>query len=145
MTTKTCLFCFTEFPVERKKGDNNRKFCSTLCYQNKEKIRARKNLLSKYGLDTHSYNKMFSRQDGKCSICCQPQSEMLPNGQTKPLVVDHCHITGIVRGLLCSRCNIGIGNFDDNWVLLENAIEYLVAGDLKTGINQRMGNRNDNA
>ena len=145
MTTRKCLFCFSVFPIERKKGDKNRKFCSTICYESKEKIRARNTLLSKYGLDIESYNKMFLEQDGKCLICSHPESERLPNGQLKPLAVDHCHITGTIRGLLCLRCNIGIGNFNDNWVLLQNAMEYLVAGDLKAGINQRMGNRNDYA
>ena len=41
------------------------------------------------------------------------------------LTVDHNHVTGQIRGLLCTNCNLGIGNFKDKTELLKNAIKYL--------------------
>lgn len=54
-------------------------------------------------------------QGGKCAIC----------KEVKPLGVDHSHETGKFRGLLCDRCNFGLGKFKDSAVLLGAAIEYL--------------------
>lgn len=74
----------------------------------------------KYGLTAQFYNELFNKQEGCCAICGIHQSE-LPN----KLCIDHDHITGMVRGLLCLKCNSGIGKFQDNTELLGNAIEYL--------------------
>lgn len=59
-----------------------------------------------------------------CDICRQPEREMR-NGVVRKLNKDHDHLTGEWRGLLCSRCNQGIGKFSDNVELLKRAIEYL--------------------
>lgn len=63
---------------------------------------------------------MYAMQQAKCAIC-----------DTKPdkypgLVVDHCHTTGKVRGLLCTKCNLGLGHFKDNKEALAKAALYLV-------------------
>jgi hypothetical protein len=125
------------------------KFCSAKC-RNKNPIPSRQkeqvfvSYLKRFNLNLDDYQEMFLSQDGKCAICHSPETMVL-NGKVKRLAIDHCHITGMVRGLLCSRCNSGLGYFNDNWVLLDNALEYLTKGDLKAGINQRWGNRNVNA
>ena len=59
------------------------------------------------------YAEMFERQRGLCGICHEPM---------KRPVLDHCHKTMEVRGLLCSNCNIGLGQFKDNPKLLESAM-----------------------
>lgn len=59
---------------------------------------------------------MVADQDGKCAIC---------NTVPKVLCVDHDHATGEIRGLLCHRCNKGLGHFYDDLRMLETAIEYL--------------------
>ncbi len=48
-------------------------------------------------------------------------------------VVDHCHVSGLVRGYLCNQCNLGLGNFKDNVVTLEKAIRYLRRAEYKYG------------
>lgn len=73
-----------------------------------------------YGLSLEEYNELFNKQEGKCAICETHQSEL-----EKALVVDHNHVTGEIRGLLCSPCNLGIGNLKDSIDLLLKSISYL--------------------
>ena len=61
---------------------------------------------------------MHDAQGGLCAICGRKQPE-------KWLAVDHDHETGVIRGLLCSRCNSGLGQFKDNPDRLRLAADYL--------------------
>ena len=79
-----------------------------------------------YGLSWEAFESMFTGQDGKCKIC-KDQKELWPEHKTDGLYVDHCHDTGVIRGLLCSRCNAGLGQFRDNTDFLKEAVEYLNA------------------
>lgn len=74
----------------------------------------------KYGITPEAYNELFNKQEGFCAICGVHQSEL-----PYTLCIDHDHITGLVRGLLCHKCNTGIGRFEDKAELLEKAINYL--------------------
>lgn len=76
--------------------------------------------ITQYGISVSDYNEMFSNQNGCCAICGKP--EKLHHSR---LHIDHDHKTGIVRGLLCSKCNQGIGLFNDNIDLLQSAYNYL--------------------
>lgn len=78
-------------------------------------------LRNKYGLTREAYEVMKSAQDGVCAIC----SRTCKTG--RELAVDHCHATGRIRGLLCSKCNRGLGIFEDSREFLERAIAYLGA------------------
>src|SRR5262245_25684233 len=71
-----------------------------------------------YGISLEDYDVMFERQGGACAICKR-------TGVT--LCVDHCHLTGEVRGLLCIRCNSAIGFCGDDPAVLLAAAEYLQA------------------
>jgi hypothetical protein len=73
-----------------------------------------------YGIDLTQYNLMFVQQSGKCLGCNRHQTEF-----KKGLVVDHCHATGNVRGLLCTPCNLVLGYVNDNINVLENLKNYL--------------------
>lgn len=73
--------------------------------------------LKQYGITENDYQKMLAEQKGVCKICGVEE--------TVNLSVDHCHTTGTVRGLLCKKCNVGIGYFKDNPDTLAKAIEYL--------------------
>lgn len=74
---------------------------------------------AKYGIDKKLYDEMFANQNGKCAICA------LDLNLQKEVHIDHCHTTGKVRGILCGKCNKGLGQFDDNVIYLTNAIKYL--------------------
>lgn len=63
---------------------------------------------------------MIEQQEGRCGICGG-----LPDGKWERLAVDHDHATNQVRGLLCTNCNLILGNAQDNTEILERAINYL--------------------
>jgi hypothetical protein len=69
----------------------------------------------RYGLTPEAFDALVNAQGGKCRIC----------GRRDPGCVDHCHTTGRVRGVLCLRCNAGLGHFRDDSRLLRAAAEYL--------------------
>ena len=80
------------------------------------------NLKKKYSITEDDYQKMLEKQNGLCAIC---------GGRgKKKLSVDHCHVTKKVRGLLCQRCNVGIGMFKDDTNFMNKAIEYLKSSGL---------------
>jgi len=78
-------------------------------------------LKAKYGVSLEDYAVLANEQDNKCKICGAGHDK----GQAGFLVVDHCHTTGRVRGLLCSNCNSALGLFRDEEESLKNAIRYL--------------------
>ena len=66
---------------------------------------------------------MYEAQDGRCAIC---GSAEVKQGNSKYFHVDHDHETGAVRSLLCAMCNKGLGCFEDNPLLLQQARDYLL-------------------
>ena len=94
----------------------------------KRKIAAREQRLKKYGLTPKSYNKMVESQKGVCAICATDPYIKNNRGQKKTLVIDHCHDTGKVRGLLCDKCNRAIGLLGDDYNILLQAICYIKNG-----------------
>lgn len=78
-----------------------------------------------YGITIKQYNEMLAKQKGVCAICEGCEKSTAPSGKTRPLALDHCHSTGMVRGLLCSRCNRALGFFGDSIPSLKKAISYL--------------------
>lgn len=77
-----------------------------------------------YGLSPAQRAEMAARQGGKCAICGMVENVVERRKETT-LCVDHCHDTGKVRGLLCSKCNTALGLFRDSPDLLRKAIDYL--------------------
>lgn len=75
-----------------------------------------------FGISIEDYDRRLSEQGGVCAICRKP-----PAGHLAHLVVDHDHNTEQIRGLLCHRCNLGIGHFRDSVSLLDAAKAYLTA------------------
>lgn len=88
----------------------------------KVKTYGRRSLLRAYGLTEDDFAAMLDAQEGKCAICGTSEPGGAANDTWK---VDHDHATGHVRGLLCHRCNLGLGYFRDNPESLEAAIAYL--------------------
>jgi hypothetical protein len=78
-----------------------------------------------YDITLKRYDELLGKQGGVCAIC----KKLEVTRHTKRLVVDHDHTTGKVRGLLCHRCNCGLGYFKDSQKHLEDALAYLVRWD----------------
>lgn len=81
-------------------------------------IRRKLKHLNISGLSLETYLIIDSKQQGTCGIC-----NRVPY---KRLSIDHCHKTNKFRGLLCNKCNTGLGYFEDDVIKLENAIRYLL-------------------
>jgi hypothetical protein len=124
--TKVCGKCKRELPIDcfYKRGDKSpgRAYKCKECWRPTfERERARN--LRQYDITLELFNELLARQGGGCAVCGAIQSSK----DKKSLAVDHDHATGEVRGLLCSRCNVGIGMFKDEPALLAAAIRYLTA------------------
>ena len=77
-----------------------------------------------FGLSVSDYKIMLDRQKGVCAICLEAETAII-SGKLLRLSVDHCHTTGKIRGLLCRKCNLGLGHLKDNVLHLKRAIDYL--------------------
>lgn len=140
MDTKKCTTCqetkpLSEFGLQRGRPRHHCKVC-----KNKEsrewyeKNKDRKKQLSKryrktkkdqdlkksYGISLHDYSGMLVKQNQSCKICNIHQDKL-----KRALCVDHDHLTGKVRGLLCDTCNRSLGLLKDNIDVLKRAVKYL--------------------
>jgi hypothetical protein len=77
----------------------------------------------KYGISKDDYYNILGSQGGGCAVC--KSKAQVGSNKDVYLDVDHDHVTGRVRGLLCRRCNTSIGKFEDSTELLVCAAKYL--------------------
>jgi recombination endonuclease VII len=80
-----------------------------------------------YGLTRDDYADMLASQHGRCRGCLKPFTAF-----KRRLAVDHCHATGAIRGLLCNKCNAGLGCFDDDPDRMIRMADYIVSRDEAT-------------
>lgn len=135
MKTKQCSRCkevkpLTEFHLRSKKEPWPKSACIQ-CHRERAKgywrnnplpkeVQREKNLRKSFGIGVADYNKLLEEQGGCCAIC---GTNSCSSG--KNFAVDHCHTTGVIRGLLCKFCNTALGQFQDSPEILTKAIAYL--------------------
>lgn len=85
-----------------------------------KKYRKKSWLKNIYGISIEEYEAMKADQLGVCAICGKQET-----ASNRELAVDHDHSTGAVRGLLCTNCNLGLGNLQDDPDIVRRALEYL--------------------
>jgi hypothetical protein len=116
--------------IAKKKSDwyfNNKDVRKEYLDKNKERFKEVRQIHNKklkfkgYNITEEQYLEMFNNQNGCCVICGTPQNEL-----KCALHIDHNHETGKIRGLLCMKCNRGIGYFNDNIEKMKNAIDYII-------------------
>lgn len=149
LNMKLCTTCKKEKTLENTNVDRSRKdglnkyckSCLSLQRNTEEEILKRKvrqrayylrnkqtlkkstrdySLKKKFNTTEEEYNSMLAKQNYCCAICKTNEKEF-----SRKLAVDHCHVTGNVRGLLCFTCNTALGKFKDSTKLLNEAIKYL--------------------
>jgi hypothetical protein len=122
-----CRNCDREYEknnIENKRKyrkDNNKsrvEYMKKFRSENKEMVQNSR-LKKIYGISYQDYSLMLESQKYVCAIC----EKVCQTGRS--LAVDHCHTTGKIRGLLCSKCNVSIGLLNDDYKLLEKAYKYL--------------------
>lgn len=129
-----CAVPILDHPIKPRVGRGHRPGCQVAeghtaggihgcrqCYRDNggQAYSRNRGLQQKYALKPGDYERMLADQQGVCAVCGT-------SGEGKrPLHVDHDHATGAIRGLLCQPCNLGLGNFQDQIVLLKSAIGYL--------------------
>jgi hypothetical protein len=96
-------------------------YCSDSCA---DKGNTRNYLRNNYQITLEEYLEMFEKSDGKCDICNREGFKMNVHQRTA-LVIDHCHDSLKVRGLLCNNCNRALGLLQDDVERLKSAICYL--------------------
>lgn len=82
-------------------------------------------LKDKYGLTLEEYNRKVREQGNRCAVCRRPESVKGKDGRVRRLAVDHDHATGVVRGLLCVRCNLIVWALEDNHTTLPMIENYI--------------------
>jgi hypothetical protein len=100
--------------------DKKREYKARYKERHPDRVRAswHRQHLKKFGLTPEDFARMLDEQNNVCWICEKPEKD-------RRLAVDHCHETGVIRGLLCSQCNTGIGKLYHSPQLLARAINYL--------------------
>lgn len=146
LLAKYCTGCrqhklIADFHKDRTRRDGIKHYCKvcTNSYNTGQKSRDPKAFLAKaarrsyrytlrdkYGLTVEQYEAMVLAQDGLCAICKQPQTAVSKTGVVKAMPVDHNHVTGKVRELLCDGCNQGLGAFGDDINRMSAALDYLI-------------------
>ena len=131
---KTCTYCdetkpYTAFTKRTGSKDGYHNRCKPCRSEvQKQRYRAKsqedirdRDLKKAYGIGIDEYNALYAQQGGCCAICAT-HSENAPK---KRLYVDHNHLTGVVRGLLCGNCNAGLGLLKDDIDVIIAALAYL--------------------
>lgn len=119
--TRACLHCGGDFTVLAVAG-RRMHYCTKKCRDAAFRRRSR-NRFRRYELTPAEYDALVDAQGNRCRICGEPPK----NSDRYGLVVDHDHATGVIRGLLCNGCNLGLGLFGDDPEKLKRAIAYLMA------------------
>ena len=123
----TCMICRREaYLAKEGKRAIHRAGSKTWYDANPEKAKSQR--LKRYGLDLEGYNDLRKKQNYCCAVCHKHEKDVSQGRAKTPetaLHVDHNHLTGKVRGLLCTNCNTILGKCYDDDTILNNAIQYL--------------------
>ncbi len=128
----------SSFPLSRKNNTRHAWRCKA-CFRAAQKakydraFRRDARLKSEYGISQAIYKEMLANQQGRCAICSTDK----PRGPWNVFCVDHCHVTGKIRGILCYACNTTLGAVGDDLKGLQRFVDYLTLGNFKNKIAKR--------
>lgn len=149
-----CFSCHQELPISKKYKNTGKCYpcysrsCQEWRDKNKDKVRKysrewgrahpenshKHKLKNRYGISLEEYDQRLFSQGGVCAICLRPETKIdRRSGRRHSLSVDHSHQEGTNRGLLCDSCNKAIGLFNEDILMMKNAINYLELWASKNG------------
>ena len=120
-----CKECESIYRKQPKRRENKLKYSKRRQTEEYKTYQKEMYFKTRYNITLEKYNQLWEKQNGLCAICGKPETSKHTSGAIYKLSVDHCHTTNEVRGLLCSKCNIGLGQFQDNTNYLLLAAQYL--------------------
>lgn len=130
LQTKVCSACserlpFNDFHPTSSRRDGRYNKCRSCTIEHQTKYNRSVGLMRRYGITQEDVDKLREEQDYRCKICGVHEDDSHLGARTNGLCVDHDHITGKIRGLLCHKCNMALGLFEDSKESLKRAIDYL--------------------
>ena len=110
-----CVFCEDIFGVSKWQRISRRK---------RQKYHRNSRLRNIYNISDRIYYQMLYDQNGLCKVCDTAN----PGTSSGRFVIDHDHVSGVRRGLICHHCNLGLGHFFDNPKIMAKAQVYIYEG-----------------
>ena len=114
---KECKWCNSLFSPQAP----SHHYCS---YECRDDASTNNYYLNNYGVTLEFVKGLYETQNKLCALCLKEGFKMLDT-HSSGLSLDHCHDTGVVRGLLCHNCNRGLGLSKDEVSTLERAVDYV--------------------
>jgi hypothetical protein len=132
-TCRVCLLArpLSDYPINRGRPGLTCQNCKKKPAPGAER---RRMLKKHYGMSLEDWVAMYHAQTGGCAICkkrlpeleqCMTTTDQEDGWQARDWNTDHCHVSGLVRGILCRKCNAGLGLFLDNPGNIRRAARYL--------------------
>jgi hypothetical protein len=131
---KVCYVCkeekpYSEFGTNNTRSDGLQTYCKKCAKEKQSEWYYQRT----HGLNLKERDSLLEAQDGRCAICGSLTEFQFKKGKHtntgEYAVVDHCHDSKKIRGILCGHCNTGLGAFKDDISRLNAAIEYLILAD----------------
>jgi len=114
LSDRLCGYCQEPF----NSANMSQKYCGVQCAETAKSLRE---AFRRYGITMQEYRRRWLQQNGVCAVCRQPER----TERNRLLTIDHDHVSGHVRGLLCSQCNRAIGLLQDDPKVIAAAAAYV--------------------
>jgi len=137
METKQCKRCEkhkpkTSFTKASRNTDGLQSYCKSCADAYRKEYQVKnpeagtdRHYRRVFGITLQDVKQMLQKQDGKCALCSRELSVLQGRGFSTIAHVDHDHVTGKVRGILCGNCNTALGKLGDSIESIERVLSYL--------------------
>lgn len=122
----------SQFGIRRNASDGLHCRCKQ-CQSIRRRRKTLKNTLKHFSMSDHDFQAAWAAQNGLCALC----GTSLHRRSSRGCHIDHCHVTGRFRGLLCGGCNTALGKLGDTPDALQRALDYVTTGCYTTPRSER--------
>lgn len=121
-----CKACKKSYNKIRKLNNREKLNAQKLKWQTiNQKARRYGQVKSRHRMTVEHYERLLLEQGYVCAICKNPEKAKTKTKGTKSLAIDHCHVTGKIRGLLCQKCNMSLGLLNENFDSILSMAKYV--------------------